>query len=146
MKVTECAPFDELFTHFDEQGVQTDWNATKLYEWITSLGEAADKWKFAVPVEEQHATFCVQERGVEEHRLARLFEHPDRLKKPIVFVEMEDGTHLLVDGTHRYVAYFALKAPTIPSYIVPFQFAKPFIVDGMPAVDEQRLKNSWSGL
>jgi hypothetical protein len=77
-----------------------------------------------------------------------LLANPEWAKKPIVFVETPDregGSHLLVNGTHRYVLFYALKAEWIPAYIVPWDVGKEFIIADMPQVDEAKLMQ-WSGL
>lgn len=154
MKQTEVALLDEVFTHVnDDDGAQTSYNVTALYRHLT------DRWdevalagveKVVVPVDEDHGQYCMERRGVEQDRIAVLVQHPEYLTKPILFVAMPDGSHLLVDGTHRYVIWWMTSRDTgkplsIPSYIIPLAVAAPFIIEDMPQTDEDELMR-WSGL
>jgi hypothetical protein len=141
MKMIDVDPFDELFTHAeDATGLQTTYNVTRLYAAIAGVLE-----EFKIPVEEEHASYCVEKRGVEQDRIQVLYEHPEYLKKPIVFINLPDGTHLLVDGTHRYVVFHMAKAQWIPAYIVPWTVAAPFVVEDVAQTTEADLMQ-WSGI
>ena len=67
------------------------------------------------------------------------------MKKPIIFIHLPDDSHLLADGTHRYVVYFMAKATDIPAYLVPWSVAAPFVVEDAPQTPEEDLM-TWSGL
>lgn len=145
MKASECGMLDEIFTHIDDRtGVQTDWNATRLVAYL----EEKKQETVAVPVEEKHATFCMTDRGVEEDRITRLCKSLEAIKKPIVFVILEDDSersHLLVDGTHRYVLHYRLKVDWISAYMVPFAEVKQFIIEGLSPTNTVDLMK-YSGL
>lgn len=144
MKFTQVHPFDELFTHVaDDDGQQTSYNVSALYTHITA--HPSEVTKTTVQVDEEHARYCIERRGVEKDRIAVLMNHVEYLKKPVVFVVLPDESYLLVDGTHRYVVYFAAKALQIPAYIVPWAVAAPFVVEDMPRTPEDELM-AWSGL
>jgi hypothetical protein len=150
MRVRDVNPFEHCFTHVDNvTGKYTTWASERLAEWCK-----ANNWEVViVPVEDHHAAFCYKERGVEGHRLRRLFENPDRLQNPILFVTMPEGSQLLLDGTHRYVAAFVLQVESgytayleIPAYVVPYEIAKPFIVEDAGSLDQEQLTKGYSGL
>jgi hypothetical protein len=146
MKMTEMDLFDEVFTHVSEvDGAQTSYNVTALYAHIIAHELDPAILKVTVPVDAEHAQYCVEHRGVEQDRLKVLLDHPEYLKKPAIFIAMADGSHLLVDGTHRYVMYYYAKLPNIPAYIVPEAMASPFVIEDLPAMPEDILME-WSGL
>lgn len=136
MKSEDVSLLDEVFTHIDEHDRhQTSWNSTALFKRC----QVGDIPLGRVPVDKEHAEFCVEHRGVEQDRIEVLVANVEYLKKPILFVEMPDGSHLLVDGTHRYVVYYAMKLPTIACYMIPYAIAKDFIIEGLPQTTEERL-------
>lgn len=138
MKMTDIGPLDEVFTHIDDAtGAQTTYAAAALYRRAVQGGDGIETVK--IPVEEQHAMFCVNQRGVEPERVVELLNHPEWLAKPILFIVMPDETHLLVDGTHRYVAAFAVQAPEVNAYLVPWTVAKDFIIEDVPQTPEEEL-------
>ena len=145
MKVADLeSVWDECFTHVDDTtGVQTTYAVKMLFDHISTHEDQVEKW--SIPVEEHHAKYCIKNRGVEQDRLKILMGNVEYLKKPIVMLAMPDGSHLLVDGTHRYVCYWMLKVPSIPAYMVPFDVAKPFIIEDAPQMEEDALME-WSGL
>lgn len=146
MKHEEVHPFDEVFTHVaDGTGAQTNYNVTALYKHITEAPREGVVLT-TVGVDAEHAEYCIRRRGVEADRIAVLVQNPEYCKKPIVFVKFPDGTHLLADGTHRYVVFFMAQVPSVPAYIVPFEVAQPFIIEGAPVVDPVELMETWSAL
>jgi hypothetical protein len=144
MKMAEVDPYEEVFTHVnDVDGTQTTYATSSLFNYISTHEDEVEKCE--VPVEEYHAAYCMERRGVEPDRLKVLFDHPEYLDKPIIFIHLPEGTHLLVDGTHRYVACWKLKRPYIPAYIVSWAVAQRFVIEDAPTTDEERLMQ-WSGL
>jgi hypothetical protein len=145
MKTAAVHPLDELFTHVqdDAAGTQTTYNVTQLYEHL--VAHPTDAVLVSVPLDDEHGQYCLTQRGVEQDRLAVLAQHPEYLKKPLVFVAMGDGSHLLVDGTHRYVIRWLLKGQFVPAYIVPMAVAAPFIVEDLPESSPEELM-AWSGI
>lgn len=145
MKLHEMGLLDEVFTHIGEDaaGTQTSYNVTALYRHIQAHLDEVQL--VSVPVDEEHAKYCLEKRGVEQDRVKVLVEHPEYLKKPILFIHFEDDSHLLVDGTHRYVVYWWAKAKNIPAYIVPWAVAAPFVIENAPQTTEDELM-AWSGI
>ena len=163
MKSRDLKLFGETFTHVcDKTGRQTTYcvydmiahcKATAVpvsspLESSDELANGSHVEQCNVPVEAYHAKYCMENRGVEEHRLARLYEGGPAVieAQPIIFIKQEDGSMLLVDGTHRYITAFMLKMANVPAYFVPWLVAVPFIVEDAPDVDPDALMNSFSGL
>lgn len=144
MKGSDVGLFDECFTHIAEDGTQTTWASKALYAFCEANPDKCEK--VLAPVDEDHAKFCVEQRGVEQDRLQALAENIEYLKKPILFVKMPTEDMLLVDGTHRYVCYYAAGVPSIPAYVVPFEHAKAFIIEDAPTMDEKALMTEHSGI
>lgn len=134
MKANELDLREEIFTHVDDAtGQQVNYAVGPLYALCMQPDSPVEKVKIAV--EAVHAQYCWERRGVEPERIQALMEHPDWLTKPILFVITPDGGNLLIDGTHRYVAFYALKAPEILAYLVPWELAKPYVVEDLPHDD-----------
>jgi hypothetical protein len=151
MKVSEVGLLDQVFTHInDVTGAQTDWAADAMNRALEAMGAEADKWKCKIPVEQHHAEYCIANRGPEEYRIQRLMRSPADLTRPILFVELPEtngpDSHLLVDGTHRYIIFYSVGAEWIPAFIVPYDWAKQFIIEDAPKVDNDKLMTSWSGV
>jgi len=145
MKLDDMHLLDECFTHIpDDGGPHVTYNVTKL---VTHIEAHRDQVQLvSVPVDEEHARYCLENRGIEQDRIRILLAHPDYLKQPVVFLhKAEEDSHLLVDGSHRYVIYWHLKMSIIPAYIVPWEMAQPFIIEDAPQTDEKVIM-SWSGL
>src|SRR4249919_3066469 len=126
---------DVIFTHIDDK-------TNKHYHYAISrirpqLANGLMKgWAkpTKVPVEEEVAKFCITNRGVELHRIMKLL--PAKLPyEPIIFAEMGDGTHLLLDGTHRYVVSALRKLPDILAIIINNKHRKRFLIKDFPFPD-----------
>jgi len=101
-----------------------------------------------IPITAQDAEFCLKARGVEMRRLQRL--RKEDLLKPLLFVRYEDrteGTHLMIDGTHRLVRLVLLGITEAIAYVIEDRALwEPFVVQGAPLLDGERLIRSESGL
>jgi hypothetical protein len=135
MKMTEIGLADEVFTHIGADGHQTTYAVNALWA-RCQMGDIEKVW---VPVDFEHAKFCVEARGVEGERLVELVAHPEWMAKALMFVALPDGSMLLVDGTHRYVALYSLALSQAPAYLIPWVVAKDFIIDDVPQTDEKVL-------
>jgi ParB-like chromosome segregation protein Spo0J len=136
MKMDQVGLLDETFTHIGEDAArtQTTYAVTALRKRIIEGGPGIVKTR--VPVEQEHADYCVMRRGVEQERLERLLLSPDALAAPIIFIASPDGSHLLVDGTHRYVCFFGLGLPQILAYVVDAAVAADYIIEDIPQMPE----------
>lgn len=148
LKPEDVPLLEEVFTHIDDvDGKQTDFAVSMLTKHLVER-----QWPVClVPVTKEQADFCIQCRGVEQDRLEALTRHPEALKKPIILVEMPPGkdqerSHLMVDGTHRYVLFAMLGGEWIPAYMIPWDVAAPFIIEGLPQTTNEALQASYSGI
>lgn len=126
MHVSLCRPLDEIFTHDDEDGVVRDFNASAMVRFAMRPDSGIEI--ITVPCGLDHAQYIRTHRGIEQPRLDRLCE--PFLSLPIVFVEWMDGSHLSVDGHHRWVRRAELGLPTIDGYRFPLGLWEHFLVTG----------------
>ena len=130
-----------LFTHVDhETDVVTNINVSTLSRDRRVKALKVER----APVDLDFAKFCLTNRGVEKHRLARLMDGP--IREPILVCEWYDDTHLIVDGHHRYVAsarrgFNAIKAKIIPKHV----WMQHIVVGICPEVSKQTL-TQFSGI
>jgi hypothetical protein len=86
----------------------------------------------------------MERRGIEAPRLRRAMKTKDA--KPLLFLSMPDRTHLLIDGSHTYVALVTKGRADAKAYIVEQHIWSKFIVIGIPTTTEDELLKSWSGI
>ncbi len=132
-----------IFSHIDEDtGAQTHYAISTMIAWIKS--HWAEVEKVTVPIETAAAEMIRQYRGIEQHRLNPLLtvENPD----PVIFVTMADDTHLLVDGSHRYVAMYAQRKPHLRAFVLTWEQAQQFIITGIPVMPREVVVGGYSGL
>lgn len=139
MKCADISPTEEIFIHEAEDGTQTVYAVERLYQHALAhpLGQ-----KVRMPVEAHHAQYLVEHRGIERDQIEALMGHADWLAKPILFIEREgqhENSHILVDGTHRYVLFFHLGLPEILAIIVPEAVARAFVVEDSPTLTREQL-------
>ncbi len=115
----------EVFTHYDPRTGRTRaWNATALYDYAVRFPNLVER--ATLDLEPQIVEMCRAKRGVEQWRLDRLCE--PYLSLPIVMVELEERTHLMVDGNHRYVRRWEMGYSLINAYIYALGQWEPFLV------------------
>lgn len=141
---------DVIFTHFDEKTKkQTHYAVTRLRKQIITGLEKGWAIPTTIPIQKDIADFCTSRRGVESHRLARLLQLETEYE-PLLFLTLPNNTHLLVDGTHRYVASFLKNKPTIKAIVVNMKHSKRFVIKDYPKVlesqDEEKVIKSFSGI
>lgn len=56
---------------------------------------------------------------------------------PVTLIDMDDGTHILVDGTHRVVKFYRDGLPRILGWAVPSKIWRKFEISGVPGTAEQ---------
>lgn len=117
----------------DDTGKQTHFAVDRMIAWCT----AAKLPVAAVAVDPQFAVYCVENRGVEFERLAQITFH--HLTEPLIFCRQPDGSHLLVDGHHRYVKAAQLAISYVRAYLLEPEQWEPFLIQGMPTVRKQDL-------
>lgn len=102
MGVFETRLTDEVFTHRAEDGKQITWNISAIWRVYDRLCTKDEVEIVEVPVDPEFAEWAFTNRGAEQHRIDRL--NDDVLSVPILFKhDPRDDTHLMIDGTHRYI-------------------------------------------
>lgn len=94
-----------------------------------------------------HAKLIIEQRGLEEARLVRaacLTPH----YSPLIYLHQDDGSHLLADGSHTYVARYLRGHRYALAYLVEKKVWRGFIVSGFPTetMDEATLLASHSSI
>lgn len=135
--------FDILFTHVDEHtGKNTVFHVTGLLDDPKYKKLPATN----VNVDHKFAALLPDLRGLEPHRLNRLWGVPTAAFEPLPFVEMPDGTHLMVDGSHRYYVAHRRGEDWVPAKLVKPKLWRKYIVTGFPEQTAEALQRSYSGL
>lgn len=137
-------PMDTVvFSHVDDDtGAQTHYAITHALAWIKE--HEGEVEKATIDVEAEAAIMIINCRGLEAHRFDPLLsvDNPD----PVLFVAMPDDSHLLIDGSHRYAAAWAREAPTLRAYILTWEQAQNFIIEGLPIMPKEVVVGGYSGL
>ena len=137
MKMVDVDPTGDIFTAVNPDGTTTVYAVSALNAWIDANSETCEPYKFGIPVEEYHIAGWIADKSIEVDRCDALMreENSTHLIRPIVFVERPDGDGVvLLDGRHRYAVWFALKAPMIPGFVLPWEIGRQFIVEDFPQV------------
>jgi hypothetical protein len=135
---------DEVFSWNDPDGGPT------LHFAVTRLF-AAVAYTFPlkrVPIEREFATYCVHQRGVESARLAYWRKRVESVDcPPLLFCHFEkDDSHLLVDGTHRYVAAYLKQVDSLLAFIVPEKVWRQYLIIDLPSESDEKILSTPSGL
>jgi hypothetical protein len=134
---------DQVFTHVDpDTKVNTVFAVTRIREHC--LRTCAQV--YFIPLDGPAAKMILHHRGIEKHRLVRAAN--TQHYSPLLFLDMPDGTQLLIDGSHTYLARFARGDQWCPAYIVKEDVWRDFIVIDFPTHDmsEAELLSSYSGI
>lgn len=78
------------------------------------------------PVEKSFARFLAASREPDRAYAERLSE--DAYNEPVLFVLLPEGSHLLIDGTHRYYAKYLRALPTIDAFVVAYASVGEFMI------------------
>ena len=131
----------QMFTHIEpETKVNTVFAVSDIRRWCDH-----NRYPFMlIPVTKRDAKMILQYRGIEDYRLKRIWEA--RRWQPLLFAHMADGSDLLIDGSHTYVARALRGHKWALGYIVPQEIWSYYTIEGFPQTSEQELINSWSGV
>jgi hypothetical protein len=129
-----------IFTHIADDGTQTMFAVERMVKWCADTRQRI----YETPVDVDFAKFCLERRGIEQHRLNRLTALD--LIVPVLYCEWPDGSHLLVDGHHRYVLAARLGRKTIRGHVLKERQWRPFVVEGAAPVSQAALANTFSGI
>lgn len=123
MHILECDPFDQQFTHMTADNMLTVFNTSALERHLQRT-LTIPEW---IAIVKEQVALIERDNGVEQEHLARLKDNC--LAQPIIFCECLDGTHILVDGNHRFV-YAARKGKTeVLAWLVKRDVWERFIID-----------------
>jgi hypothetical protein len=143
LTIDDLDPMDEVFSWQDEvDGAEPMlFHVTKLAAHIEEVKrvdpKVIEQRTVITGIDKDFASFCFLHRGVEVAYLDKMIKRlspggtplPSDLE-PALMLEMDDGSHLLVDGTHRYCAYAATGRDEIKVITVPKAIWKFFVVEG----------------
>lgn len=110
--------YDDLNSQFFSyvwNGVATHFHVNRI------IKRAKNKPVHTVPIDRGFAKWALRNNGIEQHRLDRLLQVPkDKPFDPVHYIVWSNGKHVLVDGSHRYVASYLQKRETIEIRVLPF--------------------------
>jgi len=131
MHISELRLNEITFTHEDDSTKElTTFAVERIAEYIKSNSGLQ---KYRIPVDLVHAEFIARNRGIEKHRLVRLLALDASEVNPIIVLAMPDGTHLIVDGNHRYLRAALREEPYVIANILERKDWEQFVVEGVPA-------------
>lgn len=133
---------EPVFTHIDEDGITV---TTFAVDRLKKAPEFLALEIVRTPVDAEGARFCREHRGVEQHRLDRITIDTITYN-PVIYCNWAGGTHLLIDGTHRYVKASMLGLPFILARVVPEEIWRPFQVESMPLDMAKAFTSGFSGI
>lgn len=125
MQIHDCRPLDEIFSHEDLDGVTRHFNTSAMVRGV--MHSKVTPLYRSIDLSESLVAYIEKNHGVEQSHLSNV-EHT--IDNPVVLVEFEDGTSLVVDGNHRIVKRWrkGLKSATAMVF-KPDQWAE-FLVTG----------------
>lgn len=134
MKMAQCFPTDEIFTHIEESegGIEIvhHINASAMFREASSAIERGIAEVVETFFEPEFVEFIRERRGVEQHKIDRLCE--PYLSMPCLGFWMPDGSCLTVDGHHRIVKNFEAGEKTYKIVVFDYEFLDYFCVDDIP--------------
>lgn len=132
LKLKDIGLTEECFTHV-HNGVVTMICVVRMRQDAEFLALPI----FSTPVKEKFAKWCMEHRGIEQHRLDRIDAH-SLSEYPLTYCnlpkgpDLPNGAHLLVDGNHRYVKAAMLGMTEVPGRVVPENIWRRFQVGDVP--------------
>lgn len=140
---------EAIFTHIADHpsgtGEQTNIAVDRLREHLRGEWRQKKRKPQMVAISKSFVGYIRKNRGLEQHRLDRLTESSLR-KDPIILAEWPGGTHLIVDGHHRYVRADELGHSAIWAFVCDQPTWRPFLVEGLPQTTKHQLLTGRSGL
>jgi hypothetical protein len=141
MHYTTLPLTDQIFTHLDDKTAEQTVFASSA---IRRHCEATHHPISLTPIEPAAARMIFARRGIERPRLLRAVQTGNHL--PLLYLTQADGTNLLVDGSHTYIARFYRGNTWATAYVVPRTTWANFTVEGIPSIAEADLLASHSGI
>jgi hypothetical protein len=139
--VTTMLPTEKVFTWQDPDTLEElNFAVDRLNAWCV----AAEVETVLTPVEVEFADLFIRERGIEFHRVERMTFKD--LLHPVIYCCMPKGTHLLVDGHHRYVFSAMIGQTEQRAHILTQEQWEPFLISGMPTFVRENIISGFSGI
>lgn len=130
-----------IFSHIDDKsGEQTTFAVDRIIKYCLDNKVGA----VMVPIEKQFVDHCINKGGFEADRLHKLYGK--RLMFPMILIDTEDGDHLLIDGTHRYVKHAFMNHKIARAWVLSPAIWRQFVVTGEPKLTRGQLQSMSSGL
>lgn len=130
------------FSWIDNDGIYHCWMTDRMIKHANRHLEPC-----IIEMDADYAQWVRDKNGIEYHRLIRIT--PQVIAQlPVIYIEMGDGTHKLVDGNHRYLKAYQLGWKELPAYLFPKALADDFKVDIPPEMNEicKRFMPGFSGI
>lgn len=127
MELSDCLPFDELFTHIEDgTGKVRHFNPSAMYRELPELLPQGRVKAITAEMDKSFIAHILAKCGVDDEKLGRMKE--PYLSVPVIGVDMPDGTVLMVDGHHRLVVLAAKGVETYRMYLFPIGEWERFLV------------------
>ncbi|AHC30589.1 hypothetical protein CC53_gp172 [Rhizobium phage vB_RleS_L338C] len=130
------------FSWVDETGKYRCWMTERMNRY-------AERYLKPIVIEVDHdyAKHIFRACGIEQHRLLRITPQVIA-QRPVLYVELGDGSHKLVDGNHRYLKASLLGWKDVPAYLFKKKLADDFELDIPPHMNEKCKQHipSFSGI
>ncbi|QIG76047.1 hypothetical protein EVC24_026 [Rhizobium phage RHph_I4] len=125
-------------------------NTGKYHCWMTGRMEkyaVAKLTPVSIEVDHDYAQHVRIHNGIEKHRLDRITPQVIA-QKPVIYIELGDGSHKLVDGNHRFLKASMLGWSELPGYLFHKALADEFKLDVPDHLNEaiKRMVPSFSGI
>lgn len=142
IKMRDIDPFEAVFTHIGEDKTSVLCVASQR---LVAAPEFLELEIVRTPVDREFGRWAMENRGIEEHRLERITVAAI-MTSPIAYIHMPDHTHLLVDGSHRYVKASMLGFQTILARVVPEEIWRKYEIEPMPLGLAKMFTSGFSGI
>jgi len=131
---THVAPATRKVTHFAVSRLEAHLRAHPV-----EMARVAMNYDFARD--------AIVNRGIEEHRLKRITRRIIKTNPVIFAYDPLDDTHLLIDGSHRYVKAAMLGMDHIIGYIVEPDLWQQYVVrfpEKLDDISRRDIENQWA--
>jgi hypothetical protein len=128
MKYTECRLTDELFTFVAHDGFERMWNVSAIQRAVVE-NRLEPRDRLMLGITDDMANHIAKFNGIEAHHLSSIDD--ERLKVPVMCLELPKGTHIMIDGNHRVVAAHRRGIQALPAMMFTLGMLKPYEVEGI---------------
>lgn len=135
MRMLDCSPFDQCFTHVAHDGTVRHFNPDELVRRVvdgrakpTIINMGLDATLMDI-IENHH--------GIEEAHIARIKAGKARHSAPALVVELDDGSCILIDGNHRCVVAWRDGKDAIEAAVFKPHDWKPCLIEDLPMTEAE---------